>query len=234
VNIWSRQVTSSVPITISAQFLPLGTGVLGQAAPTHIFRNFPGAPRAGTWYVDALANKHHGAQLDPSQDIVAQFSSNLPNWHYGSGPAPAGTYDFTSVVLHEIGHGLGFYGAGRVSSGRGFVRLGGSPIIYDRFAENGPGAAMLTFADNSTALAAQLQSNNLFFDSARVRAANGNLRAKLFAPAVFQPGSSYSHLDEATYPRGNPNSLMTPQLGQGETIRSPDAITLAIFRTLGW
>jgi hypothetical protein len=49
VNIWSMQVTSSVPITISAQFLPLGTGVLGQAGPTHIFRNFPCAPRAGTW-----------------------------------------------------------------------------------------------------------------------------------------------------------------------------------------
>ena len=60
------------------------------------------------------------------------------------------------------------------------------------------------------------------------------MRAKLYAPAVFQSGSSYSHVDEATYARGNPNSLMTPQLGQGETIRSPGAITLAIFRTSGW
>jgi hypothetical protein len=234
VNIWSRQVTSSVPITISAQFLPLGTGVLGQAGPHFIWRDFPGAPRAGTWYADALANKRRGAQLDPSQDIIAQFSSNFPNWHYGSGPAPAGKYDFTTVVLHEIGHGLGFLGAGRVSSGRGSVRSSGFPYIYDRFTENGAGTAMLSFADNSTSLAAQLQSNNLFFDSARVRAANGNLRAKLFAPAVFQPGSSYSHLNEATYLRGNPNSLMTPQLGQGETIRSPGAIALAIFRTSGW
>jgi hypothetical protein len=209
VNIWSRQVTSSVPITISAEFLPLGTGVLGQAAPSFVWRDFPGAPRAGTWYADALANKRHGAQLDPSRDIVARFSSNFPNWHYGSGPAPAGTYDFTTVVLHEIGHGLGFLGAGRVSSGRGSVRLSGFPYNYDRFTENGAGAAMLSFADSSTSLATQLRSNNLFFDSARVRAANGKLRAKLFAPAVFQPGSSYSHLNEATYLRGNPNSLMS-------------------------
>ena len=81
---------------------------------------------------------------------------------------------------------------------------------------------MLSFADSSAALAAQLQSGNLFFDSPAVRA------------SPFQPGSSYSHLNEATYVRGSPNSLMTPQLGQGETIRSPGAITLAIFRSLGW
>ena len=100
--------------------------------------------------------------------------------------------------------------------------------------ENKPGAAILSFPENSTALSAQLRGGNLFFDSAQVRAANGNLRAKLFAPSDFQPGSSYSHLDEATYLRGNANSLMTPQLGLAETIRNPGPITLALFRTLGW
>jgi len=234
VNIWKGLVTSSVPITISAQFTPLGTGILGSAGPNFVWRDFSGAPVAGTWYVDALANKLHASQLDASPDIVARFSSNFPNWHYGSGPAPAGKYDFTSVVLHEIGHGLGFLGAGFVSGGKGTVRISGLPIVYDRYTENNAGKALLTFADNSAALAAQLQGGNLYFDSAQVRAANGNLRARLYAPAVFQPGSTYSHLNEATYPAGNAHSLMTPQLGQGETIRSPGAITLAIFRTLGW
>jgi hypothetical protein len=235
VNIWSTQVTSTVPITVSAQFVPLGAGVLGQAGPNFIWRNFPGAPVAATWFPDALANKRRGAQLDGSPDIVAQFSSNFPNWHFGTGPAPAGKYDFTSVVLHEIGHGLGFLGAGRlVSPTTASVRFLGDPYIYDRFTENASGKTMLSFPDNSATLATQLKSGNLFFDSAQVRAANGNLRAKLYAPAVFQSGSSYSHLDEATYARGNPNSLMTPQLGLGETIRNPGAITLAIFRTMGW
>jgi hypothetical protein len=233
VNIWSGLITSSVPIRISARFAPLGTGVLGQAGPNFIWRDFPGAV-PGTWYADALANKLNAGQLDASADIVAQFSSNFPNWHYGSGPAPAGKYDFTSVVLHEIGHGLGFFGAGRVSGGRGSVRVAGIPLIFDRFAENGAGKAMLSFTDNSPALAAQLQGGNLYFDSPQVRAANQNLRARLYAPAVFQSGSSYSHLNEATYPRGNPHSLMTPHLGQGETIRNPGAITLAIFRSSGW
>ncbi len=236
VRIWASQarVVSAVPITIAARFERLGTGILGSAGPNFVWRNFAGAPVANTWYVDALANKLHGSQLNPAPDIVARFSSVFPNWHFGSGAAPAGKYDFTSVVLHEIGHGLGFLGAGNVSGSQGTVRLSGTPIIYDRFTENGAGKALLTFADNSTALSSQLRSGNLFFDSALVRAGNGGLRAKIYAPSVFQPGSSYSHLDEATYLAGNANSLMTPQLGQGETIRSPGPITLAVFDTLGW
>jgi len=237
VRIWASQarVVSAVPITIAARFERLGAGILGSAGPNFFWRNFAGAPLANTWYVDAVANKLHGSQLDPAPDIVARFSSVFPNWHFGSGAAPAGKYDFTSVVLHEIGHGLGFLGAGNVSAGnRGTVRLGGVPIIYDRFTENGAGKALLTFTDNSTALSSQLRGGNLFFDSGPVRSANGGLRAKLYAPSTFQRGSSYSHLDEATYLAGNANSLMTPQLGQGETIRRPGAIALAVFDTLGW
>jgi hypothetical protein len=108
------------------------------------------------------------------------------------------------------------------------------PIVYNLFTENGAGKALLSFPDNSAALAAQLRSGNLFFDSAQVRAANGNLRAKLYAPATFSQGSSYIHLDEATYGPGTANALMTPILNKGETNRSPGPITLAIFKTLGW
>ncbi|MFO1119263.1 MAG: hypothetical protein U1E38_03755 [Rhodospirillales bacterium] len=234
VNIWAGQVTSSIPITISATYQPLGTGVLGQAGPSSFYRDFSGAPKTGTWYAVALANKRYGKRISTAPDIVASFSSNFPNWHFGTGPAPAGKYDFTSVVLHEIGHGLGFLGLGRVGSGVGTVKAAGFPSAYDWFTENNAGKAMLSFPDLSAALAAQLQGGNLYFDSPAVRAANGNLRARLYAPNPAQPGSTYSHLDEATYGRGNPNSLMTPQLGLAETIRSPGPIALAVFRSEGW
>lgn len=233
VNIWKGLLTSSAPIKISATFTPLGPGVLGSARANNFWRFSSGAT-PDTWYPDALANKIYGSDIDPSVDIIAQFSSAYTSWHYGSGPAPAGKIDFTSVVLHEIGHGLGFSGWGYVSGGKGTVRAAGYPMIYDRYTENNGGTAMLSFPDSSATLATQLQSGNLFFDSAQVRAANANRRAKLYAPAVFQPGSSYSHLDEATFSAGNPNSLMTPYISPGETIRSPGAITLALFRTLGW
>ena len=233
VQIWSTRLTSSVPITISAQFSPLPAGVLGSAGPNFIWRDFSGAV-PGTWYPDALANKKLGSQLDSSPDILARFSSSFSAWHFGTGPAPAGKIDFTSVVLHEIGHGLGFAAARSISGGKGSVRLSGFPFIYTRFVENQGGTSILSFADPSAPLATQLRGGRLFFDSPQVRTANGNVRARIYAPSTFQPGSSYVHLDEATFPQGNANSLMTPIINFAETIRNPGPIGLAILKTEGW
>jgi hypothetical protein len=238
VNLWAPQITSTVPITVNASFVAQPAGQLGSAGPSSFWRDFPGAPRPGTWYPDALANKRFGAQLNPSADIVARFNSTRTDWHFGSGPAPAGRIDFTRVVMHELGHGLGFLGAGQITNGRGTVRLDLTPRLptaYDRFTENGAGTSLLTgFPDLSTQLATQLRSGNLHFDSPQVRNANGGARARIYAPATFQPGSSYSHLDEATYRPGTANSLMTPFLNFGETIRNPGPITRAIFVSTGW
>ncbi len=234
VDIWSTRVVSSVPITINATFQPLGPGVLGSAGPYQVYRDFAGAPQKATWYVDAIANKRAGKQLDPHADILANFSSSFDNWHYAATPAPKGTYDFESVVLHELGHGLGFLGAGRVADGKGSVRLSGYPVAYDRYTENAAGRKLVTFADPSQVLADQITGNKLFFDSPQVRYANDGKAAKLYAPATFQPGSSYSHLDDATYRAGNRNSLMTHAIGDGETIRTPGPIMNAMFKTIGW
>ena len=234
VDIWAGALQSSVPVTVKASFEPLGSGVLGSAGASSIYKNFTGAPQRDTWYVDAIANKHAGRQLDSSPDIVARFNSGFDNWHYGTSAAPRGTYDFTSVVLHELGHGLGFLGAGQVSSGVGTVRTSGLPIAYDRFTENGAGKALLSFADRSSALKTQLTGGSVFFDSQAVRSANGSRPARLYAPSTWDQGSSYSHLAEAAYPAGNKNSLMTPRFSDGETVRYPGPITKAIFRTIGW
>jgi len=43
-----------------------------------------------------------------------------------------------------------------------------------------------------------------------------------------------AHLDENTYPRGNPNSLMTPAIAPGENIATAGPIVLAVFKDLGW
>ena len=233
VDMWSRSVASSVPITVRAEYEPLGSGVLGSAGPSQVYRDF-GRGRPGTWYVDALANKLAGRQLDASPDIRASFSSSFRNWHFGSGPAPRDTYDFTSVVAHEIGHGLGFLGGTALSGRDDSLRLVDRPAVYDRFAENGAGKALLSYADPSAALRTQLTSGNVFFDSPAVRNANGGRPAELFAPSRFQPGSSYSHLDEARFGAGSANALMTPRIGTGETVRTPGPVGNALLRSLGW
>jgi hypothetical protein len=235
VNVWASKVTTAVPITVKATFTAQPSNLLGSAGSSFIWRDFTGAPRAGTWYVDAIANKRAGRQMDPSPDIVANFNSSRTDWFFGTtGGTPAGKYDFKSVVLHELGHGLGFLGAGRVASGLGTVRNSGFPLSYDHFTENGAGTRLLTFPDNSAQLSTQLRSNSVYFDSTPVRNANGGQPARLYAPTTWQQGSSYSHLNEATYPKGNANSLMTPQLNSAEAIHSPGPITQALFKSIGW
>ena len=224
VNVWKKNVVSSVPINIDATYKPLGSGVLGSAGTNKVWQQ----TSTKTLFVDALANKLSRQQLDPSPDIIANFSSSFNNWYFGTGKAPKNTYDFQSVVTHEIGHGLGFLGGGSVTNGKGSVTYSGFAFGYTKAAVTGAGKKLVSFPDNSTALGTALTSGKVFFSSPQVN------KAKLYAPRPWQPGSSFSHLDEATYRAGNVNSLMTPQLGDGETIRTPGPITLAIFKTIGW
>jgi hypothetical protein len=233
VNLWSTQLTSPVTIRIEAEFTNLGGNVLGSAGPW-LVRDYPGL-MPGTWYAVALANKIGGVDRLPGNfDIHASFNSGF-GWYYGTdGNAPGGTYDFVSVVLHELGHGLGFAGSMTHNGSSGSSGFSGFPVIYDRFTENGAGQALLGFASPSASLGTQLTSNNLFFDGPQARAANGGAAPRLYAPPSWQQGSSYSHLNEATYGVGNINSLMTPQLASGEAIHDPGPITRGIFEDTGW
>lgn len=231
VNAWAGKLNTTVPVTVKASWEPLGPGILGSAGPSQIW------DIGGVWNVDAIANKKAGRQLSASPDIVARFSSNFTNWHFGTGPAPVGKYDFQSVVTHELGHGVGFLGVGKVTGSTGTVKYSGKNTAYDRFTRLGSTATsplLWKMPDNSTQLGSALLSNNVYFDSPAVRAANGGKSAKLYAPSAWRQGSSYSHLDETTFPKGNPNSLMTYAIGGGETIRTPGPITLALLKTIGW
>ena len=120
VDIWATQLTSAVPIVVNASMTPLPTGVLGSSGPTFLAQNFPGAPQGSTLYPIALANKLAGQDLAPSYpDIDANFSSAITKWYFGTGTTPAGQMNFTSVVLHELAHGLGFLGTLDVAGATG-------------------------------------------------------------------------------------------------------------------
>ena len=152
VDIWADHLSSVVPIRVTAEFAPLGTGVLGSAGP-FLVRNFAGAPQTNVWYPYAMADAIAGTDvIAGASDITSRFSSNFTNWYFGvDGEAPNSMYDFRSVVLHELGHGLGFSGSGRWDDGTSTGRcdgvagngcwgrngstFGGSPQIFDVLVE---------------------------------------------------------------------------------------------------
>ena len=120
-QIWGAFLDSPVTISIDAQFNPLtcggGSAVLGSAGPTFTAANFTNAEFANTDYHIALANRQAGTDLIPSNsEISTQFNSSIDNnclsgvrFYYGlDGVNPSFTLNLLVVVLHELGHGLGF------------------------------------------------------------------------------------------------------------------------------
>ncbi|MGR9117579.1 MAG: PA domain-containing protein, partial [Gammaproteobacteria bacterium] len=134
-NIWASYINSDVEIKVEAQFDPLSCdtnwAVLGSAGTTTVHRNFDGAPVVNTWYPQALANSLSGTDLSPANpDLSATFNSALDNnnacltginWYLGLDGNTNGDIDLLDVVLHEIGHGLGFASYVNESTGQPFL-----------------------------------------------------------------------------------------------------------------
>ena len=279
VDIWADHLDSPAEVRVEASFEALGERVLGSAGPFLTrFLLQPGLPptiQADTWYPFALADALASEDLFPNEaeddpatsvdetfyyDIRARFNSEFQSWYFGlDAKTPPLRFDFVTVVLHELGHGLGFVGSAAYDDGDtgeddtdsdecgGTDGLGcwgyfngtfsGYPFIFDRFVEDARGRALLNtsvYPNPSAVLGALVQSEDLFIDAPTVTRINGAVRPEVWAPAAFELGSSFSHWDEVVFTRGTSSALMTPQLAQGESYRDPGTITCAFFQDMGW
>lgn len=236
VDTWACQIESSVPIRIAAAWEPLGAGTLGTAGP-FVLRDFDGAPSRGVWYASALADRLAGRDVNPSDpDIEASFNSAFQDWNLDPATPADNRYDLYTVVLHEIGHGLGFIGAMRVEDGRGFVGEDPEgPYAYDLQTQDAAGAPLfnsVVYPDGSVRLGDAL-TEAVWFTGAAAEAA-GESPVRLYAPNRWEPGGSYSHLDESTYPSGTPDGMMSPFVSRGEAVDTPGPATCSVLADIGW
>ena len=246
VDIWQTQVASTVPIVVDAQYLNLGTsGLLGIAGFRNVFQNFPGAPLANVFYPGPIANKISGVDRDGAATEIAISLNSVANWSHATDGVPvAGKPDLVSAVLHELAHGLGFAGSASINSMTGAGQLGvmGRPYTYDIFAADSANTGIVdasTYPIGSIALANLIRGTGvagpgLFWRGQSGIAANAGVRPRLYAPSTYQVGFSYSHLDDATYPPGNVNSLMTPSLGNAEVIHTMGPVVNGMMTDMGW
>lgn len=203
---WGATLQSDVTIVVQATFLPLGcnanAGTLGAAGTIQIFNVPDGAfPNVvgNTWYHSALFNSLIGfdataGPFDPgllvppfNDDIVAFFNSNLgtpgclenSGWYYGldNNQAP-NEIDFLSVVLHEIGHGLGFSEFASEATGG---LISGLPGIYSRFMLDTNQGKIFADMTDAERLQAQVAGADLVWAGPSVTAA---------APSALGPSPS--------------------------------------------
>lgn len=241
VSIWEHIIESDIPIYIEARWRTMDNNILGSAGPSDYYANFEYAPRKDRYYPISVVEKITKSEITGpgSPDITATFNKEI-KWYFGTdGKTPELLYDFVTVVLHEIGHGLGFTGFFFVTGNLGGYgnHNAGDAAAFDIMVINDKHEHLTDtdiFNMPSAALYNAFISNQLFSDSQAAVANNKGNKPRLYAPSTWKDGSSIYHLNESTYPSTTENSLMTHAIGKGEAIHDPGPITKGILADIGW
>ena len=240
VDIWSSLLITTVPIEIEASFDSLDSDTLAAARPSTFFctTRFPRfcAPVG-------LVNQVVDEDRKPDDPDIKMIFASSDDWYFGLDGQPGeDQHDFVSVVLHEIGHGLGFFDSFRIDESTGEAEYGigpdNIPTIFDRAIFDTEINRLVDedeYTNPSTALTDAVTGIKLFWLGLKTLTANGGSSpVLLWAPEEYSGRSSVAHLDKHAYPPGTPNELMNPSQPSGMAIHDPGPIVLAMLGDLGW
>lgn len=240
-SIWAGTLTSNVAINVRAQWTALTctatTAVLGSAGASQTVRDFPNAPRTGTLYSISLANKLAGTDqgtltftpptappgTPPSiYHINANFNINLGSancftgspFYLGLDSHPPGSQvDLVAVLIHELGHGLGFQ---TFTSGTTGAFSGGFPSVWDYYLTDSPTNTTWTQMTNAQRAASAI-SDKLVWGGPMVTASVptvlqlGTPNLRVSSPSLGQ--QSYA-VGTAAFGPALSNPGLTAQVGQ--------------------
>ena len=232
LDTWATNFKSSVDITVTATWgRSANSDVLGSARPGSYFAGFIGAPDSTLWYPSALANALAGKDLDrDNAEIIIQVNSSA-NWNQRGDDKPRTTeYDLQSVILHEVAHGLGFLSADVYDKFFGYGSID-QPTPFDAYLQTPDGRRLADMPTPSLELG-KILTSPLYWIGENAKRVNGGEKIKMYTPAIYEQGSSVSHLDEATYSKSGINAVMTPNLDAGEVFHQPGPLLLAMMEDM--
>jgi hypothetical protein len=175
-QLWGDALESAPAIVVDASFAPLPCGtnqvMLGHATATSTRRNSRGSP-PDTWVPIALANALAGTDLNGAEaEIQATFNGalsscamGLQDWYYGFDGQAGNGVDLLAVVLHELGHGLGF--ASVINPANGVAPNGALDAFARHVYDNGTSVAWTDMTDAERATSAQ-NARHLVWDGKNV------------------------------------------------------------------
>ena len=185
---------------------------------------------SGFYNPTPLYNLKTGTDLaGASVSITISMNTNAGiNWGYGTGAPGASNYSWQTVVLHEVVHSMGFYDG--IANNTGALANAGY-TIFDSFTVRNTGNVAFTSYTTDAQRLAAVTSNDLYWDGAFGKAANGGSRVQLYAPATFEDGSTYSHVDPSQTGIGG---ALFPALPANTFFAGPTAVELGIMKDIGW
>jgi len=246
-RIWESIIHSNVTIRVEAKFDPLTctatSAVLGSAGTMTVNRDFANTPVSNTWYASALANSLAGSDLSSYADISATFNSDIDNnsaclgnynWYYGlDGVKPSATIEMLSVVLHEIGHGIGFQTFVNLSTGAKFGSPGRDDAYMLNLEDHSLNKNWNTMTKNQRKASVK-DTADLHWSGSAVTSRVGDFSAgvnqghiRMYAPSPIEGGSSVSHFSNALAP----NELMEP-FDTGP--KQGAGLAKELFQDIGW
>jgi len=211
-KVWADILNSNVTITVGANFeektCTETSATLGSAGATSSWSGFPGA-EANVAYHVALAESLRTAELNgASVEIRTSFNSKLDTndatclggggFYYGlDDNVPAGTSALFPVVLHELGHGLGFSSISDVKPGGSgaFTGSGGHPDAYSRNLHDLDVGKTWDNMSNAERLASALNEPALVWNGAQVTADRGMHLGAALELIINAPGGIAGSFD---------------------------------------
>ena len=240
IDIWSSLLITTVPIEIEASFTTFEEeDTLGAARPSF----WRCIPSVNVCLPLGLINQIRSEDLDPDDPDILVTMSSSEDWYFGLDGRPGeGQHDFVSIVLHEIGHGLGFFDSFRIDESTEEAEYGlgddNIPTIFDRAIIDTEINRLIDedeYTNPSTELTDAVTGIKLFWLGLKTLTANGgSYPVLLWAPEDFDGGSSVAHLDVHAYPPGTPNALMNPFQPKGQAVHEPGPIVLAMLEDMLW
>jgi len=235
IDLWKTELAGTVPVEIDVSFR---SGILGGSyRQPHYFN-----PVTLSWYSSALGNQLAGYNVAPGiVDIKIEMGSTV-NWSYSLTSPPTGSnqYDWLTVMLHEITHGLGFSTLIRSAGDGNYayttsnenVEITPFPGIFDRQLYQGSTTGPNLTDLNPPQIATLIRSNNLFSGrpGSYLLAANGGARVKMHAPSTWASGSSVVHWDNSVTFGTFMKHSINPRFRHAVI----GAREIAIMRDIGW
>ncbi len=197
-------------ITIDIQFKDISSTTVATANTNYVSLGLQKQESNGLYYnyaTASMATLLHGQNVTETH-ITIEVNDNY-TFYFGEDPSAADRYDFHTVLMHEITHGMGFAAYKFQVLSKGNITTNyfyDTP--YDNLIIEGLKGASLTLGSVVTL---------------------GKTDYAIFNPEDGAPGSSFSHIDETSYP----HSLMNPSFTGGEVYRELSHADFVIFQAMG-